>query len=66
VLVLGAGGGVGLAAIQVARALGAAVLAAASTEEKRERASQAVADEVIGYEGLKTGRWWGWTGARGR
>ena len=34
-LVLGAAGGVGSAAIQVARALGARVIAAASTEEKR-------------------------------
>ncbi|GAA4586229.1 NADPH:quinone oxidoreductase family protein [Planotetraspora phitsanulokensis] len=60
VLVLGAGGGVGLAAIQVARALGAEVLAAASTADKRERAAQAGADEVIGYEGLKdAARRWG-------
>jgi len=60
VLVLGAGGGVGLAAIQVAGAMGAAVLAAASTPEKRERAAQAGADEVIGYEGLKAAaRRWG-------
>ncbi|WP_219472287.1 zinc-binding dehydrogenase [Nonomuraea rhizosphaerae] len=60
VLVLGAGGGVGLAAVQVARALGAAVLAAASTPGKRERAAQAGADEVIGYEGLKgAARRWG-------
>jgi NADPH2:quinone reductase len=60
VLVLGAGGGVGLAAIQVAGALGAEVLAAASTDEKRERAALAGAAEVIGYEGLKdAARRWG-------
>ncbi|NUR88557.1 MAG: NADPH:quinone oxidoreductase family protein [Nonomuraea sp.] len=60
VLVLGAGGGVGLASIQVAKALGAEVLAAASTEEKRERALRAGADEAIGYAGLKdAARAWG-------
>ncbi|MEV3986532.1 zinc-binding dehydrogenase [Nonomuraea sp. NPDC049758] len=53
VLVLGAGGGVGLAVVQVAKALGAVVLAAASTGEKRERARRAGADDVIGYDGLK-------------
>jgi len=37
-LVLGAGGGVGLAAIDVARSMGATVIAAASTEEKRAAA----------------------------
>ena len=35
VLVTGAGGGVGLAAVDVARSLGARVIAVASTEEKR-------------------------------
>lgn len=60
VLVLGAGGGVGLATIQVAKALGAAVLAAASSQDKRELAAQAGADDVIGYEGLKdAARAWG-------
>jgi NADPH:quinone reductase len=38
VLVTGAGGGVGLAAIDVARSLGATVIAVASTPEKRELA----------------------------
>ncbi|MQY04868.1 NADPH:quinone oxidoreductase family protein [Actinomadura macrotermitis] len=47
VLVLGAGGGVGLAAIQVARALGARVLAAASTPEKRAAALDAGAEEAV-------------------
>ncbi|MFA1549004.1 NADPH:quinone oxidoreductase family protein [Actinomadura chokoriensis] len=47
VLVLGAGGGVGLAAVQVAKTLGARVLAAASTPEKREVARSAGADETL-------------------
>ncbi|NKZ03532.1 NADPH:quinone oxidoreductase family protein [Actinomadura latina] len=47
VLVLGAGGGVGLAAIQVAKCLGAQVLAAASTPPKREAARAAGADETL-------------------
>jgi NADPH2:quinone reductase len=47
VLVLGAGGGVGLAAIAVARAMGCRVVAAASSQEKRNAARQAGADEVI-------------------
>ncbi len=41
VLVTGAGGGVGLAAIDVARSLGARVIAVASTPEKRDLAMQA-------------------------
>lgn len=41
VLVTGAGGGVGLAAIDVARSFGARVIAVASTPEKRELACQA-------------------------
>ncbi|WP_327089033.1 zinc-binding dehydrogenase [Nonomuraea sp. NBC_01738] len=53
VLVLGAGGGVGLAAVQVARALGAEVLAVASSEEKRAAAVAAGATEAVGYAGLK-------------
>jgi NADPH2:quinone reductase len=60
VLVLGAGGGVGLAAIQVAKALGCPVLAVASTEEKRALAAAAGADEVAGYDDVKgTARAWG-------
>ncbi len=47
VLVLGAGGGVGLAAIGVARALGCRVLGAASTEAKREAARAAGAEAVL-------------------
>ncbi|HSL58782.1 MAG TPA: NADPH:quinone oxidoreductase family protein [Acidimicrobiales bacterium] len=49
VLVLGAGGGVGLAAIDVARDLGARVVAAASSAEKLEAARAAGADATIDY-----------------
>ena len=48
-LVLGAGGGVGLAAVELGKAMGARVLAAASSEAKREAAKAAGADEVIDY-----------------
>lgn len=55
VLVLGAGGGVGLAAIQVARALGARVLAAASTPAKQEAARSAGAESTVSSaEDIKT------------
>jgi NADPH2:quinone reductase len=50
VLVLGAGGGIGLAAIDVARHLGARVIAAASTEEKLRAATAAGAEATIAYE----------------
>ena len=48
-LVLGAAGGVGLAAVELGKAMGARVLAAASTPEKRQAALDAGADEVIDY-----------------
>jgi len=47
VLVFGAAGGVGSAATQIAKALGAKVVAAASSEEKRAFAEQMGADHVI-------------------
>jgi NADPH2:quinone reductase len=47
VLVLGAGGGVGLAAIGVARALGCRVLGVASTPDKREAAVDAGAEAAL-------------------
>jgi NADPH2:quinone reductase len=55
VLVLGAAGGVGIATIQVAKAMGATVIAAASTEEKLDFACEAGADLRINYatENLK-------------
>ena len=49
VLVLGAAGGVGMAAIDVAKAMGATVVAAASSEEKRAAAKAAGADFAIDY-----------------
>ncbi|GAA3225493.1 NADPH:quinone oxidoreductase family protein [Actinocorallia longicatena] len=47
VLVLGGGGGIGLAGVQVAKALGAEVLAGASSAGKREAAAVAGADAVV-------------------
>lgn len=49
VLVLGASGGVGLAAIEVGKLLGARVIAAASTPEKLAIARRHGADETINY-----------------
>jgi NADPH2:quinone reductase len=49
-LVLGASGGVGMAAVQVGRALGATVIAAVSSEEKANAARKAGADQVIRYD----------------
>lgn len=48
-LVLGAAGGVGTAAIQIAKAAGAKVIAAASTDEKCTLCRAIGADEVINY-----------------
>ena len=58
-LVLGAAGGVGLAAVQIGKLLGAKVIAAASSDEKLATCKQLGADEVINYtttdlrEGIK-------------
>jgi NADPH2:quinone reductase len=49
VLVLGAAGGVGTAAIQIAKAAGARVIAAASTDEKCALCKSLGADETINY-----------------
>ena len=60
VLVLGAAGGVGTAAIQIAKAVGAKVIAAASTDEKCALCKAQGADATINYstenlrESLKT------------
>jgi len=55
VLILGASGGVGLAALDIAKAKGARVVAAVSTKEKAEICKEYGADEVIIYgEGPKT------------
>ena len=53
VLVQGAAGGVGTAAIQLAAALGARVIAVASTEEKAEVARAAGAHEAVLADGFK-------------
>ncbi|MCY7319571.1 MAG: NADPH:quinone oxidoreductase family protein [Ramlibacter sp.] len=49
VLVLGAAGGVGTAAIQIAKIMGATVIAAASTDEKCELCKSIGADLTINY-----------------
>jgi NADPH:quinone reductase len=49
VLVLGAAGGVGTAAIQIAKAVGARVIAAASSDEKCALCKQLGADATINY-----------------
>lgn len=49
VLVLGAAGGVGLSAVELAKAYGCRVVAAVSTEEKGKVARDAGADEVVIY-----------------
>ena len=60
VLVLGAAGGVGTSAIQIAKQVGARVIAAASTDEKCALCKSIGADETINYskenlrEALKT------------
>lgn len=49
VLVLGAGGGVASAAIQIAKVCGARVIATSSTQEKLKRAKELGADILINY-----------------
>ncbi len=55
-LVLGAAGAVGLAAVEIGKVMGARVIAAASTDEKLELCRRYGADETINYstEDLKT------------
>lgn len=48
-LVLGASGGVGLAAVELGKAMGATVIAAASTDDKLAVAKQAGADDLLNY-----------------
>lgn len=54
-LVLGASGGVGIAAVELGKLMGAKVIAAASTDEKLELCKKYGADETINYstENLK-------------
>jgi NADPH:quinone reductase-like Zn-dependent oxidoreductase len=55
VLVLGASGGVGLAAVELGKAMGATVVAAVSNERKAAVARASGADEVVVYaRGLET------------
>jgi len=49
VLVLGAAGGVGSSAVEIAKALGARVIAAASSDDKLQFARESGADETINY-----------------
>lgn len=49
VLVLGAAGGVGYAAVDLAKAMGARVIAAAGSDEKLDFARRGGADQVINY-----------------
>ncbi len=49
VLVLGAAGGVGSTAVEIAKALGARVIAAASSDDKLQFARESGADETINY-----------------
>jgi NADPH2:quinone reductase len=53
VVVLGAGGGIGLAAVDVARSAGARVVAVASSEQKRSLAAAAGAAVTVDYSDLK-------------
>jgi NADPH:quinone reductase len=50
-LVLGAAGGVGLAAVQIGKMLGAHVIAAASTDQKLALAQRMGADDLMNYTG---------------
>lgn len=52
-LVLGAAGGVGLTAVEVGKAMGARVIAAASTAEKLAVAREHGADETVNYSSEK-------------
>lgn len=51
--VLGASGATGIAAIQIGKAMGANVIAVASTPHKQDIAKGAGADIVLGYDNLK-------------
>jgi len=53
VLILGAGSGVGSAAIQIAKFLGTRVIATAGTDEKLAKAHELGADEVINHKSQK-------------
>jgi NADPH:quinone reductase len=65
VLVHGAAGGIGIAAIQVAKAFGAHVIATAGTEEKRQACLEEGADHAIDYRSGFVDRVKELTGGRG-
>ncbi len=74
VLVHGAAGGVGTATIQVAKGMGARVIAVTSTEEKAQVAREAGADQAVLVDGFRDavkeltgGRasTWSWTSSAG-
>lgn len=52
-VVLGAAGATGIAAIQIGKIMGARVIAVASSDEKRQIARDNGADDAIGYDNLK-------------
>jgi NADPH:quinone reductase-like Zn-dependent oxidoreductase len=54
VLVTGAGGGVGMAAVQIAKAMGATVIAVARGEEKLDACASAGADYCLDSDALRT------------
>lgn len=57
VLILGASGGVGTAAVVLAKLLGAEVIACASGAEKTARLKQAGADHVVDYKETDFSKW---------
>jgi alcohol dehydrogenase len=66
VLVIGASGGVGTAAVQIAKLRGAEVYAGSGNETKRERLQELGADHVLDTSSDDWGRWlWQATGKRG-
>ncbi|GIP41258.1 zinc-binding dehydrogenase [Paenibacillus sp. J31TS4] len=66
ILILGASGGVGTAAVQIAKSVGAVVIAAASSESKLEKLRELGADHVINYSTDDFSReTWRITGKRG-
>lgn len=52
-MIFGAAGATGVAAIQIGKVMGAKVIAVCSTEEKRALALETGADHAIGYDDLK-------------
>lgn len=66
VLVVGGGGGVATAAVQIARLAGARVIATTSTAEKEKRLRELGAEEVVNYRAQDWGKEvWRLTGKRG-